>query len=967
MSNFVTANGSRALTAFTTLALASFLCGCALNSSTTTVSTGTGLGVTAKTITGGLRGQVYGGQQPISGATLQLYAAGLDPSGTSTTTGYGKGATALITPGTTSAGFYPYPGVVSGNTYADNGCISASNGCLALPTTNASGQFNLTGDYTCPTTSDGSPSEIYLVATGGNPGLTGTVNNQYATLMTALGPCASGGTLSTATAASTTTAPFFPAIPALSFININEVTTVAAVWALQQFMAVPSAATVGVPNIGAPNTSYSNGLATPTSYFTANTGLINAFTMAGVLVDIATGASPNTHYKYSTPEWTKIYTIADIFAYCVNSNPASTAYCTNLMTAGTPGTLPTGGAAPADIVQLAYYMAQNPTLSVGTGTVSTSTAQTGSLCATSAAGTLYKYISGIQPFPDSATAPCDWTIAVSFLPTYTNGSTNTAALSAAFNVAIDAYGNAWLDSNGPGVLTSPTAPQLTAGDLPAAAGNATLIGTDGSLLGGPYFTYTAATTPGTAGCPATSSACGAYPQLVTAAAGATANLPSANRTFGTNPAGNTGQRAAGIDLNNQFWVGNNSETTATGAAASATLPDFGSVAVLPAASGPGVGGGTVASNFGAPTGTANGYFTQYMPFALAIDGNNNIFTSSFSGASGSALDGKAIAKINGTTGAFSFSTSGQVPTGLGTGVTYPLATPGGYNILAFDENSNVSAGDGNKGILYDSFQGQCSNTTGRLGTTNVQYGAIKQYDDDLAVSTVPATDITTLATYPAAATAPYSSTICGASSVISTVLSAYISEPFAIAIDSGSGVWIGDNHNNNAAPYTGFDGLTYIVAPSSADAFLTTSAGSVSLVNGVASNGSTGATLGTAINAPRGMLVDGNNHVWYANGGLQSIGEAAYNSGTISLLTPNAASTLVGFVHQGIYGPNQVAIDPSGNVWIANSTGAVGVTVTQSSTSTFAAEQVTVLVGAAGPLVTPLSLAIHNNMLGKKP
>ena len=58
---------------------------------------------------------------------------------------------------------------------------------------------------------------MYLVASGGNPGLMpSTVNNPQLSLMTALGSC---GTLSASTN-----------------ISVNELTTVAAVWSLYPYM-----------------------------------------------------------------------------------------------------------------------------------------------------------------------------------------------------------------------------------------------------------------------------------------------------------------------------------------------------------------------------------------------------------------------------------------------------------------------------------------------------------------------------------------------------------------------------------------------------------------------------------------------------------------------------------------------------------------------------------------------------------
>lgn len=120
-----------------------------------------------------ISGVVHGGQQPISGATIQLYE-------TNTTTDKGA-STALITGPTV--------------------------------TTGSDGSFTITATYTCPT----SNPLVYLLSTGGNPGLGGTVNNTDIALMTALGTCSS--------------------LTSSTYVVINELTTMLGVDALYPFMA----------------------------------------------------------------------------------------------------------------------------------------------------------------------------------------------------------------------------------------------------------------------------------------------------------------------------------------------------------------------------------------------------------------------------------------------------------------------------------------------------------------------------------------------------------------------------------------------------------------------------------------------------------------------------------------------------------------------------------------------------------
>ena len=117
------------------------------------------------------------GSSRSTGSSVQLYAAG--------TTGYGSAATALLS---------------------------------SPVVTDASGSFTITGSYTCPSPT----SQLYIVARDGNPGLSPGTNNPALALMTALGPCSLHGGQYT--------------LDPNGFITINEVTTVASVYALAAFM-----------------------------------------------------------------------------------------------------------------------------------------------------------------------------------------------------------------------------------------------------------------------------------------------------------------------------------------------------------------------------------------------------------------------------------------------------------------------------------------------------------------------------------------------------------------------------------------------------------------------------------------------------------------------------------------------------------------------------------------------------------
>jgi len=157
-----------------------------------------------------------------------------------------------------------------------------------------------------------------------------------------------------------------------------------------------------------------------------------------------------------------------------------------------------------------------------------------------------------------------------------------------------------------------------------------------------------------------------------------------------------------------------------------------------------------------------------------------------------------------------------------------------------------------------------------------------------------------------------------------------------------------------------------------------------------------GGTLGTAtytassqnfagINGVRSTVVDGASNVFYGNeypnssgatisAGTYSVSELTTSgSGTTATFTalspagsvPGTCSTSAGcgttggFFDSDFQEPLDMQIDPSGNLWVLNT---FNYAVTTSNGLT-----ITELVGAAVPVVTPLSVAVKNNQLGAKP
>ncbi len=237
-----------------------------------------------------LAGGIQGGQQPVSGSHVYLMQAA--------TTGYGQNSLSLLTSG---------DGTDTVGTYV----LSGSNG-----------GFSLQARYTCTAS-----TQVYVLALGGNPGLAGNVNNTALAMMAALGSCPGTGTFATT----------------IPFITVNEVTTVAAAYALSGFMSGPTQVSTSSTTQGA-------------------RGLANAFALAGVLADVSTGlANATTPTGTGTIPHGQINGLADSIAACINtdgavSGPASATPCYTLLNASRAGSFTHPGAIPADTITALLYL-----------------------------------------------------------------------------------------------------------------------------------------------------------------------------------------------------------------------------------------------------------------------------------------------------------------------------------------------------------------------------------------------------------------------------------------------------------------------------------------------------------------------------------------------------------------------------------------------------------------------------------
>ena len=182
-------------------------------------------------------GNVHGGEQPVIGAHIYLFAA--NPAG------YGAPSISMLNSS--------QPGVETDAT---------GNYILTDP----NGNFSISGDYTCT-----AGQQVYLLALGGNPGLPPGETNPAIALMSAFGACPAGQTN------------FASTVP---YVFINEVTTVAAVYSLSGFMN--DATHVGYANTPGALQGIANAFRTVTNLVDISTGVARLQSVA------ANGSVPQT-------------------------------------------------------------------------------------------------------------------------------------------------------------------------------------------------------------------------------------------------------------------------------------------------------------------------------------------------------------------------------------------------------------------------------------------------------------------------------------------------------------------------------------------------------------------------------------------------------------------------------------------------------------------------------------------------
>jgi hypothetical protein len=368
-----------------------------------------------------LTGHLHGGNQPVSGSVVKLYAAG--------STGYGSAGTLLATTTTANDGYGSFK--------------------FSQVTTGATGPNG--NSYVCPTTT----SMLYLIANGGN---TGGGANTSASFLAAVGACGTS---------------------AHSFIDMNEITTVASVYALAPYInpgTTPASESIGTSATAQGATGLSNAFGSVANLASIGNGTIPVpptYPGTGTAAGITVTATVNS---------AKLNTVADILAACVNTTTGSSA-CSDLFNNALPPASASTTSEPSatfqtpqDTVQAAYYLAVN---SGANGTPGACTTM-----ATTAIGCLFNLVGTTPPFQTPlAAAPTDWTIGVVYTAAGTC-ATGGSFISGPYHGAVDAAGNIWF-VNAPTAaanlseMSSVGQPMFCGGDL--ASGRGVTIDANGNV------------------------------------------------------------------------------------------------------------------------------------------------------------------------------------------------------------------------------------------------------------------------------------------------------------------------------------------------------------------------------------------------------------------------------------------------------------------------------------------------------
>jgi hypothetical protein len=336
-----------------------------------------------------LTGRVHGGNNPVAGGGVSLYAVGQTGVGSAPTL---YAYTTEASDGTGSFNFVQNPGTggPNSNPYGTGG-----------------------NSYACPS---GVAPMMYILAQGGNT--TGNLaltsaNNTAAAFLAPVGLC---NQISNST-----------------FVDVSEVTTAATVAAAAQFIN-PNTDGIGNDGIGEAYAEIANAFQTVPNLVSSMNGLA---TTTATIPGSGTGVGGVT--MTVTPPTATLNTIANILSACVNQVSNTASNCLTLFSNATPPPNAASESQPTltygtadDTVKAALYMYLNPT-------DGSTTNRTNLFNLVAAAGAPY--------LPTLPSVPTDWLLAITYTASGTCGTGNSAFLSHPYDLNVDIGGNLWIANN----------------------------------------------------------------------------------------------------------------------------------------------------------------------------------------------------------------------------------------------------------------------------------------------------------------------------------------------------------------------------------------------------------------------------------------------------------------------------------------------------------------------------------------
>jgi hypothetical protein len=873
-----------------------------------------------------IQGNNFGGHAPIVGAKIFLLQVG--------TSGYGAAVTSLL--GSTSAN-PSYP------TAQDTTSGSPTNGMWYV-TSDSTGQYNLTGDYTCTA---GDP--VYIYGSGGNPST--NPNNGYSVTVTgaSAAPDVNGNLLVTFT--TTGNQLLYQGEQVTFSSTFNPATTAYQGFAGGTFTVSPLGLTTTTFAVELGQSSSSVGYQSFATTATQVQPIVNNPAIGNMAM---LGICPGTFTVAAIPNSAGTTTLSGLsqsdFAKLAVGD---TINGPGIQTGGTTiSALTAGSGTTTNSITLASTLTNgNASGPYGTYTVNTGT-NVFNFGGNSTNPVNYVYMNEVStvatafalaPFANTATNNDALHIGTS--------STNLAGLQNAALTANNLYDitghNSGTGNNGdshiarlvtPTNLTGSSVPQSlidTIGNILAncvdsantygvtntsgtkSAQCATLFNTatsDGTSTGTkPYDTATAAINIAKhpAGSGATTTTCGGTVSTFacTLYNSLTGNVPfqpylsSAPNDFTVGitytGSGLTGANGIAIDASGDAWIPN-------GSGAVVELSPAG--AVLSGSNGYSAGTGSNSS--------------------VAIDYSGNVwFINNFA----SVMKMNSIGTL--LSGAGGYSTGTYGPSGCTTASPQPHG-------LAIDANNNVwvsnySGDDRGQGIALLTNSGtllgavntnnnQCNEaTTGNTVVRN-NWGIAMDGNGVMYSTGYSSENVAAVNT----------STINGSFTIYNNSGSTSVPDgPAYPAIDQNGKVWMPN--------YYGFVNSTNTPGAGTSVSVFTpgTTSASSSAITTVAYTSYSGGGL----NGPQAIAVDGGNNIWVANYGSKTISELN-NSGTA--LTPSTGYTTAFSGNVG-----RLAIDASGNVWVNSPSG----------------NNVVQMVGVATPTLTPIITAAKNGTPAAKP